>query len=322
MAESAIQKVDVNAPLRHPRNCVHFMADIEAGTSLVRAWPGDLDKDRRVHKTKQLLEQAAITIATSGSAMQKLQQCVTLSVIDSLVACASMDLSINKAMGEAYLVPYGNICTLMVGYRGFIKLMVNAGFVTRVESVLVYEGEPFKWWRDETGPHLMHEPDAASQGKVELVTAAYAMGYTRDGAPMIEVMNAEQLAAVQKASKGAGGPAYRDWPTEMMRKAPVRRLQKYIPKTADNLAYDLLVRACEHDNQQYDLSPDSTYGKAAQAYKDKQQAKLSDDWQSRVTGEPAKAEAPEPAPEKKPEYTEDGHLIPDDVGKPKDGDDG
>jgi recombination protein RecT len=258
--ETAIIRYEPGAPLQHVNRLFDIRQDApeykHIMATLNRAWPGDVDPQRRHHKSTQLIEQAALAIAGSERP-DSILTCCRSSVYDSMIACASLDLSIQKALGEAYFVPFKGICTLMIGYRGFIKLLVNTGFVSHIESVLVYEGEPFTFRRDETGPHWTHEPDIRMQGQADKVVACYAVGYTRGGPSIFEAMNADELGKVRAASAGVKSgrpsPAYQYWATEMMRKAPIRRLQKFIPKTADNLGYELLAKAAEHDNQAFDL---------------------------------------------------------------------
>ncbi len=280
-------------PLGTASNLAHVRNMEGTLESLDNAWPGDLPPNRKRNRTLQLLRQAVITINTSPAA-DSLRRCVSDSVLDSLVATASMDLSLNRAFGEAYLVPFKNVCTLMPGYRGLIKLIVNTGFVTHVESVLVYEGEEFDPWRDETGPHWKHVPNPATQGQADKVIGCYAVGYTRVGTPIFEYMNAAELEKVKQSSaavrKKADTP-YNFWPTEMMRKAPIRRLQKYLPKMADNKAYDLLAKAVEHDNKTFDIDK---YQETARQFAAETAEAKQKDWAERMaeTDEP-KDEIPE-----------------------------
>lgn len=324
-----IQIYDPGQPLRHARNVDLMLVDKRPLAALNRAWPGDdLDPNLRFHKTKQFLEQAKNHILMS-KVQDKIQACGMLSVVDSLVACAGMDLSLNRAMGEAYLVPFKDVCTLMVGYKGFIKLIVNTGFVTHLESVLVYEGEPFTWRRTEEGPQWEHKPDLEMQGKGDKVVACYAVGYTREGPPMFEVMNLEQLKKIKGSSKavqsGKKGP-YDWWETEMFRKAPIRRLQKWLPKTGDSAMVEILTRALEHDNKMFDLNARGKYIEAGDDYRKREQARKEKDWHDRVAAKPVTAETPEPSSTKtaepkqakKPELADDGAVIPEGVGQEQD----
>lgn len=322
---TAIEIYDPGQPLMYPRNVDLILKGKTPLAALNRAWPGkDLDPNLRFHRTKNFLEQARAHIALSP-AKDAISSCVMLSVVDSLVACAGMDLSLNRAYGEAYLVPFGHVCTLMVGYKGFVKLIVNTGFVTHLESVLVYEGEPFTWKRTQDGPEFLHQPDLALQGQGDKVVACYALGYTHEGPPIFEVMNREQLEKIRRSSKavqsGKKSP-YDWWLTEMYRKAPIRRIQKWLPKTGDTAAVELLARALEHDNKMHDLKAHGKYLEAGEDYRKAEQVRKDKDWNERMDAADAEAKRPEPAPAeaKKPELAEDGQVIPEDFGREGDDD--
>jgi len=316
--ETAIEKWHGDAPLGRAINIGYALTSPAATGALNSAWPGDLNPDRRDHRTKQLIKQAILSIDGS-QAKDVICRCVGVSVLDSLVACASMDLSLNKAFGEAYLVPFAGICTLMVGYRGFVKLLVNTGFVTHCESVLVYEGEVFEVSRDETGPHWKHVPDVTLQGNAANVKACYAAAYTRAGGTIFEAMNLGELEKVRKASKAVQSgkkTPYDYWTTEMYRKAPLRRLQKWIPKVADNLGYELLAKACEHDNGMFDLERSAKYVEAIQQHKLESREKKQIEWSRRMSDEPQADPPAEPQPDPADESTwpqsDDGEPIPPD----------
>ncbi len=280
-------------PLGHASNLIHVHNMQGVMDSLDNAWPGNPGPDEKRNRTLQLIRQAVITINESPAA-DKLRRCSSDSVIDSLIAVASMDLSLTKTLGEAYLVPFKNVCTLMPGYRGLIKLIVNTGFVTHIESVLHYEGEEFSFTRDEQGPHWHHVPDFQMHGQDDKVIGCYAVGYTRVGTPIFEYMNIKELEKVKQASAGVRSGAqtpYNYWGTEMRRKAPIRRMQKWIPKVADNKAYDLLEKAVTFDNKAFDIGK---YAETAREFAAENAEAKQRDWDERMaeTDEP-KDEIPE-----------------------------
>lgn len=239
------------APLQNEGRLELALGFEQVAAAIGNAFPGELGPDERRRKTGQLIQQAIIHIGQS-EAREYLLRCTTVSVTDSLVACASLGLSLTKAEQLAYLVPFKTACTLMVGYRGFIKLICNTGRIASIESNLVYEGDEFKVWRDEQGPHWIHEENLTHKGDAKKVIGCYAVAHAVQGPPLLETMNLAQLQQVEKFSRMAGKGAYSAWRTEMWRKAPIRRLEKYIPKSADDLATQLLARAIELDNAMYD----------------------------------------------------------------------
>lgn len=76
-----------------------------------------------------------------------LQKCDQMSVIGSAMVAASLDLPIDKNLGYAWVVPYGNKATFQIGYKGFIQLALRTGQYRNINVIEVYEGELVKWDR-------------------------------------------------------------------------------------------------------------------------------------------------------------------------------
>lgn len=218
-----------------------------------RNFPGDMNTDKRAAKTRALIEQAIVHVANSGKALQPLLGCTGESYIQALGDTAALDLSLVKATGECYLIPFGHCCTHMTGYRGFIKLIINTGAVLHIETALIYLGESFRLWDDDTGQHWLHERDIALQGEAENVTGGYAVARMREGSDIIEPMNIAELRHVMSVSKMKDGGPNKQWTTEMYRKATIRRLAKGLVKTGDKAAVEILNRAVIQDNTLYNL---------------------------------------------------------------------
>ena len=303
--QTAIVNYDPAAPLGRPTALRAAWDDVEVRAALVGAVRGEMTADERERCAQRVITEAILHIANS-KARDKILRSVGASVVESLCACAGMGLSLSQAFKEAYLIPYSNICTLFIGYGGFEKLMVNTGVVTHLESVMLYEGDhwPVPFYRDEDGPHWKQEPSLEQQGDETMVVGCMGIAYRPKGPPIVERMNLKELnnvmASSQAVQKGVS-PAYKFWRTEMYRKAPIRRMQKHIPKTGDNLAHELLARAIEHDNKQYDLDKIGEF----------QQAALDHSKSLREAAERAldgkEAPRPLPAPESPPGGT-GGHV--------------
>jgi len=252
-------------PLADARNIPGLCREEGTMDALCRAWPGDLDADRRANKTAQLLEQAAIYVANQKPKVRDaLCRCVGASVVDSLVTVASMGLSF--PLQQVYLVPFGGACQPMVSYQGFIRLMTNTRHITHVESVLIYEGEDWEFWRDENGPHWRHKQIVAVQGDESKVRGCYSVAYTIAGSPILELMSRSDLEKVEQASKMSGAGPYKAWRSEMWRKAPIRRMEKRIQKDPDDQAAMVLARAVQVDNQMFDLDAMDQYAEASKAH--------------------------------------------------------
>lgn len=76
-----------------------------------------------------------------------LQKCDQMSVISSAMVAAALDLPIDKNLGYAWVVPYGNKATFQIGYKGFIQLALRTGQYRNINVIEVYEGELVSWNR-------------------------------------------------------------------------------------------------------------------------------------------------------------------------------
>lgn len=74
-----------------------------------------------------------------------LQQCQPISVIQSCVMAATMNLPIDKNLGYAWIVPYNNKATFQIGYKGYIQLALRSGQYRAINVIDVHEGELIEW---------------------------------------------------------------------------------------------------------------------------------------------------------------------------------
>lgn len=127
-------------------------------------------------------------------------------------------------------------------YQGLVRLMLRAG-ARKVWAHVVYEGDRFAY---ELGsdPRLVHVPAALGEQRGSIV-GAYAVVKLANGETQFEVMDLEELEKVRRASKVPNSPAYRGWLSEMYRKAPLRRLRKWVEMDADASAAFRLDAALE-----------------------------------------------------------------------------
>lgn len=70
-----------------------------------------------------------------------LQKCPPKSVIMEALKAATLKLPINKSLGFAYIVPYGNEPNFQLGYKGYIQLAMRTGQYKYINADVVYQGE-------------------------------------------------------------------------------------------------------------------------------------------------------------------------------------
>lgn len=208
---------------------------------LLEANKAELAKVMPRHVTPDRLLKVAVYCI---SKTPKLQECTPASLIACIKQCAELGLEPGGALGLAYLVPFNDkksgtvICTLIIGYRGFIELARRSGQLSQIEAHVVHENDTFEV---EFGldPKLSHTPKlSGSAGRPLLV---YAIARLKDGGKHVEVMTWEAVQAIRRRSRSADtGPWVTD-EEEMARKTVLRRAAKYLPlspELADALTVD------------------------------------------------------------------------------------
>ena len=77
---------------------------------------------------------------------------------------AQLGVEPNTALGQAYLIPYGNQCQFQLGYKGMLDLAYRTGEVRSITAEVVREGDVFEY---ELGlnPKLRHVPAQSGRGK-------------------------------------------------------------------------------------------------------------------------------------------------------------
>ncbi len=188
----------------------------------------------------QLRTQAVLAVARNPA----LLRCTQHSFLESMVRAAELGLRFAGAGGEAYLIPFKNQCSLIIGYRGLCALARRTGKVTRIEARVVYERDHFKVSYG-SGQQLIHRPYLGSgRGKI---ICAYGLAELRDGSVQIEVMAIDEIEKIKNKSRAAENGPWRTDFSEMCRKTVLRRLCKFLPFPT---AFDDALAAEEPDKDQ------------------------------------------------------------------------
>jgi recombination protein RecT len=221
--------------------------------------------------------------------------CDEQTIFGAILQCAALGLEPGSALGHCYLLPYKNVCQLIIGYRGMIDLARRSGQIVSLSAYVVHEADDFHY---ELGlhPDIRHVPSpSADRGPVIYV---YAVAVLKDGGVQFEVMSRAEVESVRSRSKaGKSGPWVSDWDA-MAKKTVIRRLFKYLPVSIE------AVRATEID-ERADRGESLTEQDWLDAeYIDKgtpQAAPVIEEPQA-ATPEPAPAPLPEPAPAPEPAH--------------------
>lgn len=132
-------------------------------------------------------------------------------------------------------------------YQGLLRVAYESGNFTSIEARVVYEGDDFDYELGDE-PFIRHKPKSRPAGMPRPpIIAAYAVAKTTNGGIFREVFEGDDIRKVNAVSRATSGPG-KDWPEEMARKGPLRRLWKFLPRSP------AMDRIADHDDDNYDLS--------------------------------------------------------------------
>lgn len=140
--------------------------------------------------------------------------------------------------------------------KGILKKMRNSGELKSIMAVCIHEHDPFRYWVDDDGEHLTHEPDLFSTDRGRII-GAYALAKTKDDAIYIKVMTTSEIETVRNFSKAKNAGPWTNWWDQMAEKTVIRRLAKRMPMSTD--LDDFMRRDDElHDVEATVTSPEPT----------------------------------------------------------------
>lgn len=138
---------------------------------------------------------------------------------------------------EAALVIYntkteGKIAQYMPMTAGILKKVRNSGELATITSQIVHKNDKFRYWVDDDGEHILHEPELlADRGQR---VGVYAMAKTKDDFFYFEFLTASQVEDIRQVSKAKdSGPWSGKFVGEMWRKSAIRRMSKRLPMSTD-----------------------------------------------------------------------------------------
>lgn len=190
--------------------------------------------------------QLALTLI-KGSA--RLMKCTPISLMACVMEAAQLGLELDPVLGHAYMVPFKDEATLIIGYKGFAQLMYQSGQVVGINAEIVRAKDKFKRTLG-TERKLIHDPaPVPAKDRWESWRGAYAVARMITDTTEFEYMEAEEIFKSRNRSRSwqawLAEQKPSPWETDaeaMWKKTPLRRLAKRMPRsTTDNRA--LLLRA-------------------------------------------------------------------------------
>jgi recombination protein RecT len=203
-------------------------ADASLATLLTKLGP-EIARALPKHVTADRMSRIALTALRTN---QHLADCTPGSFLGAVLSAAQLGLEPNTPLGHCYLIPYKRECTLQIGYQGMLDLARRSGLVRAIYAYAVREGDDFSY---ELGldPTLKHVPSKDTDREKRPISHVYAVAKLRDGDPVFTVLTRGQVEDLRRRSRASGsGPWVTDW-EQMALKTAIRRLYKWLPKSAE-----------------------------------------------------------------------------------------
>lgn len=190
------------------------------GSEILRALPASMQTDKKLERIKRIA-------MSELNKTPQLQRCDAISLLGALTHIAAFGLEPGAGFGHAYLVPYGNKCEVIIGYRGYIELARRSGEIKAIHSRIVYENDFFEI-EYGSAERLVHRPNLKDPGAM---VGVYAIAWLTNDRVMFEYMTTDQVDKIKDDVKNQH--VWSKHYDEMARKTAVRRLYKYLPNSVE-----------------------------------------------------------------------------------------
>lgn len=173
--------------------------------------------------------------------------CTQESVLGCLFQCAQLGLEPDGLLGHAYLIPFKErkngqvvrtVCTLIVGYKGLLKLARQSNEIQSISARVVYSKDEFDYefgLEDKLTHRPTHDEDPGE------MTYAYAIFRYKGGGYHFDVMSKVEIDGIKKRSKTSdNGPWVTDY-DEMAKKTVLRRASKMAPASIEDLSRAIAI---------------------------------------------------------------------------------
>lgn len=224
-------------------------------------WPQVIDqvapKFNEIASTQKLVvwaEESQFAI----QALQKnetLAKCQAHTVQNAVINVAAIGLTLNPALGYAYLVPEKGECNLKVSFKGLLKIATDSGSIKWVKAEIVKANDKFTY----RGACTLPDHEMNPFGDRGATVGVYCVAKTFDGDYLVDVMSADEIAKIRKAAKQ--DYVWSAWPDEMAKKAIIKRASKQWPKTDRDDRLDRAIavvneyEGSEEIRQERDITP-------------------------------------------------------------------
>jgi recombination protein RecT len=144
----------------------------------------------------------------------------------AIINLASIGISLNPALKEAYLVPRGGKVCLDISYIGLTKLATDKGGVEWIQAEVVKKQDSFEY--QGIGKAPLHKMNPFSD-RGETI-GVYCVARLPSGESLSTIMSKQECDTIRdKCSKGS--TSWKDFYEEMLKKTVIKRASKLWPKS-------------------------------------------------------------------------------------------
>lgn len=151
---------------------------------------------------------------------------------------------------NAYLIPYGQECTLQFSFKGLCDMAIREGIAIKFDADVVRVNDVFKWSNGQLVEHTVLSWDDESRGDIVGVwVRAYLPNTDGSYNPDLHVderMSKAQVEKVRSKSQNPNG-TWAEWYEEMMKKTCLKRMFKRMRNTPN------MSEAINEDNKEFNL---------------------------------------------------------------------
>ena len=189
------------------------------------------------HITPEKIQRVIFTELQKNPAILK---CTKTSILTSVMEACQLGLVPNSVQGLAYLIPYGNRCQLITGYKGLISLALQSGILASIWGRVVREDDKFEY-EEGTDPYIKHVPVLAKdvgQNSSNIIGAYAVAKMKRDESTQFELLSLLDIERIKsKSARGGKGGPWKDDYEQMAKKSAVRQLLKWLPLESEKIEF-------------------------------------------------------------------------------------
>lgn len=182
---------------------------------------------------------------TAIKASPKLEKADVSTLFGALFLAAQLNLPVGGPLAQFHLTPRTNKGVLevvpIIGYGGYVKLVMNTGLYSKVDAFLVHERDFFKKGANsERGRFYEHEEVAGDRGPIIGVVAYVKLKGLEE--TQWTFVSAEDMRNIHRPKYWEGTP-WKSHEGEMFKKTGIRALQKTLPKSIESVGLALADQA-------------------------------------------------------------------------------